>query len=273
MQYDGTGLHGWAKQPGLPTVEGALEEAFSTVLGRVPDWKVAGRTDAGVHARRQVLSVRLPQGMNLAKLRRSLNALTPSGIAVMDIRLAPRGFDARKQATSRVYRYFLSIGPTASPFWRPYCWHVPYELHWEAMEAAAAAVVGRHDFTGFTPADTEHVHFTRRVLVCRWRPLRGEHFGLLRLRMQDGAQDQKMGVPGLCYLEIEADAFLRHMVRTLVGTMVEVGKGARDLEDFTRLLKGASRGQAGPTAPAQGLFLWDVKYGRKRGAVPEDDLA
>ena len=250
-----------------------MEDAFLTVLGRVPDWEVAGRTDAGVHARRQVLSVRLPWGLDLAKLRRSLNALTPPGIAVMDIRLAPRGFDARVQATSRVYRYFLSIGPVASPFWKPYCWHVPHEVNWEAMEKAAAAVVGRHDFTGFTPVETEHVHFTRRVLVCRWRPLRGEHFGPPRLRARGGALYQKVGVPDLRYLEIEADAFLRHMVRTLVGTMVEVGKGARDLEDFTRLLRGASREQAGPTAPAQGLFLWDVKYGRKRGAAPEDQPA
>ncbi len=274
LQYDGTGLYGWAKQPGLPTVEGCLEEAFRTVLGIVPAWKVAGRTDAGVHARRQVLSMRLPLGLDLRKLQYSLNALTPPEIAITAIRPAPLWFDARASADSRVYRYFLSCGRTLSPFWRRYCWHVPYALDWEGMEAAAAAVVGRHDFTAFTPTDTEHVLFTRTVTLCRWKRVEGD-FPVLRSRpgVPTRAESGRPGESALLaegedlrYLEIEAEAFLRHMVRILVGTMVEIGRGVCQLESFFRLLEGAARDAAGPTAPPQGLVLWDVKYGRKPGA-------
>jgi tRNA pseudouridine38-40 synthase len=272
LQYDGTGLHGWAKQPGLPTVEGWLEQAFQTALGQVPVWEVAGRTDAGVHARRQVLSLRLPTGLDLKKLCRSLNALTPPEIAVMEIRPAPPGFNARAQASSRVYRYFLSLGPTPSPFWRRYCWHLPQGLDWEAMESAARAVAGRHDFTAFTPAETEHVHFSRRVFLCRWRQARGDFPRPLRFPGGSGAWPAAGG-SDLHYLEIEAEAFLRHMVRALVGTMVEVGRGERDLQAFVRLLEGAPREAAGPTAPPQGLFLWDVKYGRKGPLTPADEPA
>jgi tRNA pseudouridine38-40 synthase len=254
LQYDGTGLHGWAKQEGLPTVEAALEEAFRTVLGRVPAWRVAGRTDAGVHARRQVLSLRLPADLDLRRLQRSLNALTPAGVAVVKIAPAPEQFDARADATSRTYRYFLSTGPVVSPFWTRYCWHLPVELDWVSMEAAAAAAAGRHDFTAFTPTETEHVFFERLVLRCRWRRVEGDFPGLPQPRQP----------AGLRYLEVEAEAFLRHMVRTLVGTMVEVGKGAMTLDCFEHLLAGAPRQTAGPTAPPQGLVLWEVSYGRRR---------
>ncbi len=124
LQYDGTGLHGWAKQDGLRTVEGCLEEAFRTALGHAPLLRVAGRTDAGVHARRQVVSLLLPAGADPAKLRRSLNALTPPGIAVLDLRPAPAAFDARRDATSRSYRYYVCAEPVMSPFWDGYCWQV-----------------------------------------------------------------------------------------------------------------------------------------------------
>lgn len=262
LQYEGTGLHGWAKQPGLLTVEGCLEAAFLTVLGRVPEWEVAGRTDAGVHARRQVLSVRLPEGLDLDRLRYSLNALTPPQVAVVHIRPAPASFNARSQARSRVYRYFLATGPAVSPFWSRYSWHVPVELDWQALTEAAGLVVGTHDFTAFTPTETEHVLFRRKVTVCRWRRARG---GLCGLSVSNRGGALAFAHPGgqeLFYLEIEAEAFLRHMVRTLVGTMVEVAKGDRDLAGFASLLEGAPRAAAGPTAPPQGLFLWDVKYRR-----------
>ncbi|MCX8032036.1 MAG: tRNA pseudouridine(38-40) synthase TruA [Thermoleophilia bacterium] len=238
LQYDGTGLHGWAKQDGLLTVQGCLEKAFETVLGEAPSMRVAGRTDAGVHARRQVVSLDLPQGLELDRLRASLNALTPPGIAVLGIFPAPRDFDARKDAVSRTYRYFIFRGPVRSPFWDRYSWHVPYPLDMAAMQEAAAIMVGQHNLTAFTPADTEHVYFERRVFRCRW----GRRTG------------------GCVYLEIEAEAFLRHMVRVLVGTIVEVGMGKRTVSDFAQLLEGRPRTAAGPTAPACGLFLWDVRY-------------
>jgi tRNA pseudouridine38-40 synthase len=274
LQYDGTGLHGWAKQEGLPTVSGSLEEALRTVLGEAPVLRVAGRTDAGVHARRQVVSLCLPERSDLSRLSRSLNALTPAGIAVLVLRPAPAVFDARKDATSRSYRYFLSTDPVVSPFWARYCWHVHGDdLDLRTLNEAAALVVGRHPFTAFTPAETEHVFFDRTVVRCRWTRVAGPALpaalpgGLSRSgAARAGRGNSSSGAAragGVLCLEIEAEAFLRHMVRTLVGTMMEVGRGERSLDDFRRLLDGAPREAAGPTAPPQGLFLWDIKYGHR----------
>ncbi len=173
LQYDGTGLHGWAKQDGLQTVEGCLEEAFRTALGAPPALRVAGRTDAGVHAKRQVVSLRLPAGLDLPNLRRSLNALTPHGIAVLALRPAPAAFDARKGAISRTYRYFVSAQPVASPFWNGYCWQILGDIDLEAMREAAGLAVGRHDFTALTPTETGHIFFERTVLRCRWSRVSG----------------------------------------------------------------------------------------------------
>jgi tRNA pseudouridine38-40 synthase len=244
LQYDGTGLHGWAKQEGLLTVEGCLEEALRTALGHAPLLRVAGRTDAGVHARRQVVSLRLPLRVDCRRLLASLNALTPPAIAVARLAAAPDGFDARRDALARTYRYHLFVAGGLSPFWKPYCWWVPAQLDLAAMREAAALLVGQHDFTAFTPTETEHVHFRRQVLECSWKRQRG---GLLPRS-------------GLLVFEIEAQAFLRRMVRVLVGTMVEVGQGKRTVEEFGRLLQGANRDEAGQTAPARGLFLWDIRY-------------
>jgi tRNA pseudouridine38-40 synthase len=256
LQYDGSGLHGWARQEGLPTVEGCLEAALATVLGHAPALRVAGRTDAGVHARRQVASLHLPAGTDPVRMMRSLNALTPPGIAVTDITRAPAAFDARKDAVSRTYRYFLTNDEVVAPFWTPYCWHVIGELDVVGLRAAAELVTGRHDFTAFTPTETEHVFFDRLVLRCAWRKSSGG-----RLSTPTGGRSAaRGGARGLLCMEIEAEAFLRHMVRTLVGTMLEVARGARTLDDLGRLLRGAPRQEAGPTAPAHGLFLWDVRY-------------
>lgn len=284
LQYDGTGLHGWARQDGLLTVEGCLEEAFRTVLGAAPALTAAGRTDAGVHARRQVVSLTLPEGVDLWKLRRSLNALTPAGIAVLEVRPAPQAFDARKDATSRSYRYFVCADPVASPFWAGYCWQVyGYNLDLAVMAEAAALVVGRHDFTAFTPTETEHVFFDRTVLRCRWTRVGGAAFPGAALGggakpgvrggHGGGARGRQTGTGGMLCLEIDADAFLRHMVRTLVGTMIEVGRGERSLAEFRRLLEGAPREAAAATAPPQALFLWDIKYGRGGSKRPSRETA
>ena len=273
LQYGGAGLYGWAKQDGLQTVEGCLQEAFRTVLGAAPALRVAGRTDAGVHARRQVVSLALPEGVDLLKLRRSLNALTPDGIVVMDVRRAPATFDARRDAISRSYRYFVYADEVISPFWAGYCWKVfGGGLDMGRMAEAAALVVGRHRFTAFTPNETKHVFFDRTVLRCRWARVGGAAFPAAAM----GAGGVGAGLSGVFCLEIEADAFLRHMVRTLVGTMIEVGRGERSLEEFAILLDGAPRTAAGLTGPAHGLFLWDIRYGRggaKRppyGRIPAD---
>ena len=262
LQYDGTGLHGWAKQDGVQTVEGCLEKAFCTVLGFAPALGVAGRTDAGVHARRQVVSLLLPDGLDVFKLCGSLNALTPPQIAVLCVRRVPAAFDARRDATSRTYRYFVCTDPVVSPFWAGYCWRVDgQDLDLSAVAAAAALVAGRHHFTAFTPAVTEHGFFDRTVLRCQW--MRGGGAPLPAAGLGGGRRATGVrGAGGMLCLEIEADAFLRHMVRTLVGGMVEVGRGHRTLDGFASLLDGAAREAAGTTAPPHGLFLWDIKYGR-----------
>ena len=236
IEYEGAGFHGWAMQPGLATVEGSLAAALVTLLQTDVRLTVAGRTDSGVHARRQVVSVDLPPGLNLVRLRDSLNALTPPGLAVRAVAPAP-GFDARRDAVARAYRYFIRLGTVRSPFWDRYAWHVGYPLDVDAMVAAAALAVGRHDWRAFTPTQTEHVVFARTVDRCRWR-VRGD----------------------VAWLEIEAQSFVRHMVRSLVGTFVEVGRGRRDLDDVARLLAGAQRPEAGRTAPPHGLFLWRIRY-------------
>lgn len=238
LQYDGSGLYGWARQPGLPTVEGHLRKAFATALGAAPVLTVAGRTDTGVHARRQVVSLWLPAGTNLSQLQGSLNALTPRCITITGMRRARPEFDARSDAVSRSYQYNIVNSRAVSPFWAPYCWSVPGTLDLVAMRQAAALVVGRHDFTAFTPTATEHVFFHRVVTDCRWTKHR----------------------EGRLTLHIEGQSFLRHMVRSLVGTMVEIGRGKGDLVEFARLLEGVSRDQAGRAAPAQGLFLWNIRY-------------
>jgi len=243
LQYDGTGLHGWAKQEGCETVEGSLERALTTVVGNAPLLRVAGRTDAGVHARQQVVSLSLPTGIDARSLLDSLNALTSPNISVTGLRPARTGFDARKEALNRTYRYFLQAGGVDSPFCSRFSWRVRPGVDLPVLKRAAALVEGRHDFTAFTPTESEHTYFGRQVLRCRW----------LRWGPQRYA------------LQIKADAFLRHMVRTLVGTMVEVGLGERSLDDFARLLAGARREDAGVTAPARGLFLWDIEY------VPENE--
>jgi tRNA pseudouridine38-40 synthase len=280
LQYDGTGLHGWAKQDGLVTVEGSLESALRVVLGTTPMLQVAGRTDAGVHARRQVVSLDLPSETDLGRLRASLNALTPPGIAITGIVPAPPRFDARKDAVSRIYRYYLCNSPVVPPFWSRYCWHVPEWLDQASMRVAATAAVGRHDFTAFTPTETEHTFFDRLVLRCTWKPVRdglpsGRPSGHGRGSMVSAGRGGEGGTgagPGMLYLEIEAEAFLRHMIRVLVGTMVEVGLGKRSSEDFPALLAGAPREAAGPTAPAHGLFFWDVKY-RSIRAAPRPNVS
>jgi tRNA pseudouridine38-40 synthase len=198
---------------------------------------VAGRTDAGVHAWGQVASLEhgdeLPQ-----RLATRLNAVAPSDLAVIAAERAPDGFDARRGARSRTYCYRLLASPVRSPFEDGRALHWPHRIDLERLQRCAAALHGTHDFTAFTPTETEHVRFERNIISAEWRRSAGE----------------------VIEFWVEADAFLRHMVRVLVGTMLEVAGGRRSEEDFAALLDGAPRSSAGETAPPHGLYLAAASY-------------
>ena len=240
LEYDGAGFAGWASQPGLRTVQAEVERALCVILPlESVRLTVAGRTDAGVHAWGQVASYAGPPVSV-----RSVNAVLPSDVAALDCVAVDEGFDARRDATSRAYCYRVLVRRARSAFERGRALWWPRRLDRSALNACAAALVGVHDFTAFTPTDTDHVRFSREVFAAYW---------------------QAAGSAGeLLEFWIEADAFMRQMIRVLIGTMLEVGGGRRSVASFEELLCGRPRSEAGRTAPAHGLYLAGVGYGGER---------
>jgi tRNA pseudouridine38-40 synthase len=238
LQYDGSEFAGWACQPDLRTVQGELERALRTVLGERDHGgqpltlTVAGRTDRGVHAWAQVASYR-HEAVNPQRL----NSLLPADVAVLSCEPCVDAFDARREATSRTYCYRVLARRTRDVFERGRALWWPRPLDSAVLDRCAKLLQGSHDFTAFTPTETEHTRFERTIIAAEWR-----------------------AVDDVLEFWIEAETFLRHMNRVLVGTMLEVASGRRELARFAELLDGMPRAHAGPTAPAHGLALASVRY-------------
>jgi tRNA pseudouridine38-40 synthase len=241
LAYDGAAYAGWQLQPGESTVQGVLEAALEAVSGAPTRTIASGRTDAGVHALGQVVSLCTSCALAPGVLRRALNARLPHDVAVLDVAEAAEGFHAIRDACRKRYRYVIYDGPVRDVFRRDYCWQTLVRLDAEAMGHAATVLCGTHDFRSFQTSGADRPTTVRTVFDVEVR------------RREPPEQD-------LVVLEIEADGFLYNMVRTIVGSLVEIGRGRRAVAWLERVLAAADRRSAGPTAPPQGLFLVKVTY-------------
>jgi len=242
IQYDGDGFAGWQRQPADRTVQAEFEAVLERLMGRRTPATGAGRTDTGVHALGQGVSFVAAErwAADSSELRRALNALLPRDIWVQQVRLMRPGFDARRSAMARRYRYVIGTDEgAASPFRRPYEWALSKPLDMGSLESAAAALIGEHDFRGLAGAGANTAHYRCRVALAHWAP------------RADGV--------GMAFT-VEADRFLHHMVRFIVGTMVDIALGRRPPADFPRLLAASDNLAASPPAPPQGLYLEAVRY-------------
>ena len=237
LEYDGTNYHGWQLQPNAVTLQAKLEAVLARLFNEPIRVRAAGRTDTGVHALGQVVSFHTPHERDLFRLQGSINALLPSDMAVKQLELTSETFNPRRDARSRTYRYQMWNQPSRSAIWARYSWHIPITLDIPAMNQAAFLLVGDHDFSSFQGSDSVEHDPLRTVLRSNVR------------------QD----VDFLIY-DVEARSFLRHMVRNIVGTLFDVGRGVLSVEEFAQILAARDRTQAGQTAPPQGLFLVEVKY-------------
>jgi tRNA pseudouridine38-40 synthase len=253
VEYDGTGLCGWQRQDNGPTVQGHLEDALGTLLTHEVAVTGASRTDAGVHARGQVASFRTERRIPLHGIRRGVNSLLPGAIAVAEVSEAPDDFHPRFSATGKHYRYLLHTRPERSPRWRDRAWHHPAALDLGAMRQAAAVLIGEHDFAAFRAAGCTAKRTVRRIDQIEIAELPGE----------------LPGDAGLVAVDVRGNAFLRNMVRIVVGTLVEVGRGRRSVGQVAEILASRDRTRAGITAPAHGLELICVRYDGRKMSPPQ----
>ena len=254
LSYDGTGFHGWQVQPGLVTVQGTLANAVLRVTGESVLPQGSGRTDAGVHALAQVASFQIEAGIPAANLQRALNAVLPASVRVLAAEVAAAGFHARHCAARKTYEYrvFERLGGdlgerVCSPFVAPYVWDCRWALDFDRLQSAAERLVGTHDFASFASSDPDR---TARVDAA------SEPLSTVRTLFSSAWSREG----GFLVYRVTGTGFLHHMVRNLVGTMVDVGRGTVEPAEVARILVLRDRATAGPTAPARGLFLVSVEY-------------
>ncbi|WP_449244142.1 tRNA pseudouridine(38-40) synthase TruA [Desulfobacca acetoxidans] len=238
LEYDGTAYHGWQRQANALTIQEVVETCLARLTGQVIRLHSSGRTDAGVHALGQVAHFLTTSRLPLSAFREGLNSLLPRDLAILNVCDAPAGFHARYSATAKTYEYRILNRPVRSPVHCNYCWWLARPLDQGLLRQAAGYILGEQDFAAFQASGGSVKTTTRQVMAASW--------------------EEKPG--GWRIFQITANGFLRGMVRALVGTMVEVGWGKRSPEDLKRLLAARDRRQAGPTAPAAGLYLVEVRY-------------
>ncbi len=238
IAYDGTDYKGWQIQTSEPTIQGVIEEKLGIILNQKTRVAGSGRTDAGVHALNQVAHFITNSRIETESLKKGLNSLLPPDIVVNELSEVDADFHARYSAKSRVYKYLIWRGETLSPFCRRCSWQVHYQLDLEEMRKAAECLVGLHDFASFEGTGSASLTSERE---------------LMRFTIRGRAK-------GWIVTTIEASGFLRHMVRNIMGTLIEVGKGSMTVAEFRDILESKDRSRAGITAPPQGLFLKRVKY-------------
>jgi len=237
IQYDGTCYHGWAAQPGLPTIQGTIGQAIEKLTGIPVDVQGSSRTDAGVHALGQVAAFSIDSPVPTENLVRALNNLLPDDIAILQAVDVPETFDPISGTQSKIYRYTIYTGSIRPVLQIRYCWHRPGALNIEAMQDAAKILLGKHDFKSFASAGDQRLSSVRTILKCNVH-----------------SEDE------FIYFDVQADGFLYNMVRNIVGTLVEVGRGRWAAADIGRILAAQNRAEAGPIAPAGGLCLLEIFY-------------
>ncbi len=238
IEYDGTNYQGWQVQPKGPTIQGILEEKLGLLTGQPVQLLGSGRTDSGVHALGQVAHFKTESRMDIRTIQRALNSLLPHDIVVRKAEEVGEGFHARKHSRSKIYEYRILNRNLRSAFHRGFVWHIPQKLDLTEMKKATQSLIGEHDFSAFRTVGSPTRTTVRRVTRAEWR----------------------RGRDGFIRFEIEANGFLKQMVRSIVGTLVEIGKGRLKAADLRKILNSRDRKEAGPTAPAEGLFLKEVKY-------------
>lgn len=238
IEYDGTNYLGWQIQRRGPTIQGMIEEKLKLIAKEEIHLIGSGRTDAGVHAMAQVANFKTNTSIDVNSLKRALNSLLPKDILIKEVEEVEEGFHARKNSKSKIYEYFILNKKDSSVFIRQYSWHIPQKLNLVEMKRATEILIGEHDFSSFRSSGSFAKTSIRRIINAGW----------------------KRSQSGLLRFEIEANGFLRQMVRAIVGTLVEVGRGRIDAQGFREILESKNRKKAGSTAPAHGLFLKEVKY-------------